>query len=214
MDLTLIVRNGCLSSKIVLGVKAFKRLDIEIVTIEETPEWLLNYSPNGATPTLLIKTFDDTIGINEIVTIIQYLDTLPGPNLYPRLITGQINPLEKAIIDCHIKTKIEALIKNLNAVSRDFSNEKPKKIVKSIVSEIEKNYLDGEESLLHKFLYRNEVSVADVMLFQIVDYLFTQLAPSHVEILNGVQLKNTLPWYNHLKSQYFNKPTDVQIIRL
>lgn len=91
----LLVHPLCPYAQRSLYARAYKGLEdisVEEVDLVHKPRDLLRANPCGLVPTLIRATGP---AVTESLTIVDYLDTLPGPPLYPRLGNGQVDPKAK-----------------------------------------------------------------------------------------------------------------------
>jgi glutathione S-transferase len=110
----LIIHPMCPYSQRALIAWSFKNVPGEICVIDlvNKPEWYLQINPEGKVPSLTVERNGKMFKLFESTLVAEFIDSLPGPNLYPQL-NGKTDPIAKNLIDVYIKTKIDNLFSSL-----------------------------------------------------------------------------------------------------
>lgn len=197
MDYTLVIRESCVNSQRVMYAKEFKELSIEVIVLRDEAQWFLSINPRGNVPALLVRTNEKTVAITEVTGIIEIFESLGGKNVYPNLRTGNVNPLEKCIVDCHIKIRIEPLYKALSNITNGHNVAVNINSFKKTLIDIENRYLPTSKYMLAQFIYHDDLTLADISLFPIIDYFFFNYSKFNL----NQNLPRIQTWYQNLKSQ-------------
>lgn len=87
-----------------LAYKGLETITVEEVDLVRKPKDLLRANPCGLVPTLIRS---EGSPVTESLVIVDYLDTLPGPAMYPRLQSGGV--------DQQAKRKLTDMIQSLSS---------------------------------------------------------------------------------------------------
>lgn len=80
-----------------------------LVNLNQKPSWFLEMSSSGLVPLLKIHTHQKVYLLNDSLSICEYLDSYPGPSIYPRLENGEVDHLGKALIHNLIQNHAEPI---------------------------------------------------------------------------------------------------------
>lgn len=199
IKLKLFIHPMCPFAQRALFVWSFKNIQGELVECDliNKPLELTNINPLGKVPTLLIIRNGVTYSIYESLIVSDYLDTLPGPSLYPQLNSTR-DPLAKSIIDLFIKSHIiplETLLFTL--VLRKNTPRDLERLIR-LVSILDQA-LSNNRFLLSSKLSYNSVTFADVMLYPLIERIYAmKLISSALSELD--RFSNLWRWYDRMSS--------------
>ena len=170
-------------------------LPITLVDQDQKPEWFLEMNPNGTVPVLKISKFEKEFFITESLQIIEYLNSFPGQNLYPT-INNRVIPAAKAVVDIQISTVLEPLLFYLMKYIKT-RNLRSLNTVKEILVDLNEKYLIFGNFVTGIIGYEN-VTNADLVLYPIIDYLFTEPCDLLADILPLVRGNYIENWYRRI----------------
>jgi glutathione S-transferase len=182
-----------------LYLMSFKQIPCTIHEVDLTcpSESFLQANPSGTLPTLKITSPSQTFFLSDSLVISEYFESLPGPALYPRLPTGERNPVEKAIIDLNIANKVDGIKRYIGAIYYSATPTERevqgfKKAVQSVDQMVENGRFFG-----NKILNRDEITYIDVIAFPILERVvaFKDLG---LAFYNGTRIENILLWYRRM----------------
>ena len=195
--LELIVHPMCPYSQRALFSLAFKGIQADITHVSLTnPEpWFLELNPLGETPVLRVTKDERTHILTESLNISEYLDSFPGPGLYPRNSDGSLNHLEKGKIDVFIKLFITEF---RTAFVGAYIQKTPEgiQVFKELLIKLNNLLKDGNY-IAHEILGRNELTFADVMAFSFAERI-VMLRDLAQDTWDEVNPTNVLEWFNRL----------------
>ena len=202
LKLELAIHPLCPYAQRAMYINSFKKFPAEVILVStaDPPAWFLDLNPLGEVPALKVTKGTETFRLSESLNISEYLDSFPGPHLYPYLECGQIDYLSKSLIDVFIKNKVGRFLSAFYGYiySATFTPEQQKEIEESF-KEIN-NYVEYDHYVMSKILSNNSLTFADVMLLPFVERVFTlfDLAPQFVKDLDLENLRN---WYKKISGQ-------------
>ncbi|OMJ67810.1 hypothetical protein SteCoe_34932 [Stentor coeruleus] len=210
--LELAVHTLCPYSQRALYVASFKSLKFDLVEVDlsNPSKWFLEINPLCEAPALKVTRNGQIYKLTESLNISEYLNSLPGRSLYP-IYYGKIDSLEKGIIDIFIKN-------HLNTAGSYLYNFFYNKSATKEQTEEFRNYLnilnimtENGYYFLHKTLYRNEMTMADVMIYPIIERYF-----AYKDFYQGLfePYTHLLSWYNHMSSESWIQTYKAPINRL
>lgn len=215
LKLELAIHPLCPYAQRAMYANSFKSFPAEmtLVSTADPPGWFIDLNPLGEVPALKVIKDAETFKLSESLNISEYLDSFPGPHLYPRLESGQIDSLSKSLIDVFIKNKVERFISAFYEYiySVTFPPEKQREIEESF-REIN-NYVENDHYVMFKILNIDDLTFADVMLLPFVERVFSlfDLAP---QFLKDLDLGNLNSWYQKISGQEWAKQIKAPEIQL
>lgn len=208
--LELLIHPMCPFAQRALLVKTFKNIACTVreVDLASKPSWFLDVNPRGVLPALRVINGEKEVLLHESLVVSEYLDSFPGPFLYPREANGVPNPLKKAQIDLLIASKIEPLRKQLGLL---YFNNSPTveeiKEFKRTLASVNGLVPDGTFFNYGKDC-KNQISFADVMALPLIDRLLV-FKDQHLPWYEGLQLENLEKWHKNIRSLDFTKGFEV-----
>jgi glutathione S-transferase len=198
-----------------LYTSSFKKLQVEIyhVSLAHPSAWFLEINPSGETPSCRVSSGGREFKLSESLNISEYLESFPGPYLYPRLPIGKREPLTKCLIDVFIKHQIARFCSTLYSIyyKNEYSDDEKKEIIAAFLdinSSVEKGRF-----VMHKVLHRIELTFADVMLLPFVERMsaFKDDLPEFVRLLD---LTSLWKWFDNMMEMEWTQEHRVPVHRL
>ena len=202
LKLELVVHPLCPYAQRALYANSFKNSPAELVLVSTAnpPDWFLDLNPLGEVPALKVTKDGQIIKLTESLNISEYFDSFPGPHLYPRLDSGEVDSISKCLIDMFIKNKIGRLISAFYSLIMQsaFTPEEQKEIEEALKEF--NDFVENGNSVMHKVLNKNEINFADVMVLPFVEriLIILETAPDFVRNLD---LGNLNLWYKNVGEQ-------------
>jgi glutathione S-transferase len=197
IKLKLFIHRMCPFAQRALFIWSFKNIQGELVECDliNKPGELTNTNPLGKVPTLVILRNGIKYSIYESLIVSDYLDTLPGPSLYPQ-INSIRDPIAKSIIDLFIKSHITPLESLLfTFVFRKNTPRDLQRLIKQV--SILDQALSDDRFLLSSKLSYESVTFADVMLYPLMERIYTmKLISSPLSELDN--FSNLWRWYDRM----------------
>lgn len=168
LALRLIVHLMCPYSQRALLAWSFKNVEGEIAVIDlvDKPDWYLEINPEGKVPTLTVERDGTKYILFESTLIAEFIDSLPGPSLYPKF-NGKPDPIAKNLIDVYIKTKVDILFSTLMPFMYGSNEENRDKAISNL-RELN-NRLEGRTFVMDRELHKDQVTFADAILFPVIE---------------------------------------------
>lgn len=192
--LRLIIHPMCPYSQRALITWSFKNVqgDISVIDLVNKPEWYSQINPEGKVPALTVERNGTMYKLVESTLVAEFIDSLPGPNLYPQL-DGRSDPIAKNLIDVYIKNKVDSLFSTLLPFMYGPNEENRAKAIQNLIEL--NSRLDGASFVMDQELHRGQVSFADVVLFPVIERLNAlRNVWGIAEEVNG--LSHLWSWYN------------------
>lgn len=169
IKLKLFIHPMCPFAQRALFIWSLKKIKGELMECDliHKPQELVQLNPSGKVPTLVIARNGVTYNLYESLVVSEYLDSLPGPYLYPQ-INGAPDYLAKSLIDLFIRTHVNPLETLL--FSFVFRRNQPRdfhKLIK-IMTDLDQA-LSDDRFLLSKQLNIDSMTFADVMLYPLIE---------------------------------------------
>ena len=201
----------CPFSQRALFVADFKGIQVTktLVDLANPSEWFLDLNPLQETPALKLTRNSEVYRLTESLNICEYFNSFPGPSLYP-LLNGQINRLEKGIIDVFIKLHLSDFVYHFNNCLFNEPDAEKIQEFRNFITFLE-NHLEGGNYVMHKTLGRNELTIADVAIFSFVERLVAWKDHAHGLLNNASGL---LAWYEKLSQEPWISANKVPLNRL
>lgn len=198
----LVVHPLCPYAQRALYACSFKNVPAEIVHVSTAnpPDWFLDLNPLGEVPSCKITKDGQTFKLTESLNISEYFDSFPGPHLYPRLESGQVDPLAKALIDIFIKLKVGRFASAFYSCifSSSFSPEEQKE-TEDAIKELNE-FVENGNYVMHKVLGKNEITFADLMVLPYVERII-ELNSILPEFARNLDLGHLAKWYETVGGQ-------------
>jgi glutathione S-transferase len=196
--LRLIVHPMCPYSQRALIAWSFKNVpgEISVIDLVNKPEWYLQINPEGKVPSLTVERNGTIFKLFESTLIAEFIDSLPGPNLYPQL-NGKTDPIAKCLIDVYIKTKIDNLFSSLLPLMYGPNEEVRLKGIQNLRELNER--LNGVSFVMDKELQKGQVTFADVVLLPAIERL-NSLRDQWALATEVNGLSNVWSWYDRMTS--------------
>ena len=161
----------CPYSQRVLFTSKFKDLNIELVEVDlaNPSPWFLDLNPSVEAPALKITEGEKVTRMVQSVDISIYLNSFPGPNLYPTSSEdGEIIPQAKEEIDFFVRTKISRAGSYFYSVIFCEPEAKDLEDFKAFVGYLEGVMTNGQFVMKEKLGYEG-VTLADVMVYPFIE---------------------------------------------
>lgn len=210
--LELAVHTLCPYSQRALYVAAFKGLQFDLIEVDlaNPSEWFLELNPLCEAPALKVTRNGQVFKLTESLNVSEYLNSFPGRSLYP-IWHGKIDPLEKGIVDVFVKNQLGTAGSYLYNFfyCPNASAEQTQEF---------KNYLNTLNAMtengnyfLHKTLGRNEMTMADVMIYPIIERYM-----AYKDFYQGLfePYTSLLSWYNRMSAEPWIQAYKAPINRL
>lgn len=174
---------------------SFKDVQGEVteVDLSEKPAWFLALNPEGKVPTLQVTRNGHAYILIESTNVVEYLDSLPGPTLYPQ-INGHIDHIAKNLIDVYVKNKIDPLFSSFLPFFYGDNVDNREKAI-GLFRDLNTR-LNEARFVMSKELNSDHVTFADVILFPLVHIV------SALNVLWGVEevktFSNIWEWYTRM----------------
>ena len=140
--------------------------------------------------------------LHESLIISEYLDSFPGPFLYPVLSDQNKNPIEKAVMDVQIMKVVEPLRKQIGIMyyKKNLKNEDLDGF-KQVVNRVEEEVPDGKY-FIFKSLNRNEISFVDLMALPLIERILA-FKDQDLQFYEGLKLDNLQNWFQNMTKHSF-----------
>ncbi|OMJ66999.1 hypothetical protein SteCoe_35970 [Stentor coeruleus] len=210
----LVVHPLCPFAQRALYTAAFKSVPAQIIHVSlANPEvWFLELNPLGEVPSCKVTRDGQVFKLTESLNISEYFDSFPGPNLYPRLDDGKIDPVAKCIIDVFIKLKVGRFISAFySTYSSSFTEEEITEI-RSSIKEIA-GFVEGGNYIMHKLLGKNELTFADLMILPHVERFYAY-KDTLTSVLEEVDCSSIWAWYEKLAAEPWAQAHKVPVAQL
>jgi glutathione S-transferase len=187
----LVVHPLCPYAQRALYTSSIKQVPLSIteVSLANPPDWFLELNPLGEVPSCRVTRDGQVFKLTESLNISEFLDSFPGPALYPRLESGEKDPVAKCLIDVFISHKVQRFAGAFYGAvySSEQSDEEKKEIQEAFL--LINSFVEGGFAM-HKILNKNELTFADVMLLPHVERLsaFRDQLPEFVKALDLTHL--------------------------
>lgn len=199
LQFELLVHPMCPFAQRCLYVASLKqlKLDVRHVDLEQKPSWFFEENPEGYLPALIVRTGSSRVLIHESLVISQFLESLPGINLYPKGSCPIQSALKKAIIDIQISTNIEPLRRAIRMV---YYNNSPNsrhlasftRIVKTV-----NNMVPSGSYFSSQLFNTNELTFIDLMAFPLIERIIA-FKDLNLPYYNNLDLTNLSLYYASL----------------
>lgn len=197
----------CPFSQRVLYVISYKNIDCTLheIDLSSLPKWFLEKNPSGVVPELQITRGTDVFKLSSSLAICEYLDSFPGPPLYPRLASNEADPLEKTLINTQISSLIEPLRKQIGLI---YYNKSPKP---NEISQFQKTIslvnssLANSNYFMNSLLRKDEFSMADLMALPLIDRVLA-FKDQNLPMYQGLDLANVINWHSKIVNLKFVQP--------
>ena len=202
LKLELFAHPLCPFAQRALYANSFKNSPAELVLVSTAnpPDLFLELNPLGEVPALKVTKEGHIIKLTESLNISEYFDSFPGPHLYPRLDSGEVDSISKCLIDVFIKNKIGRLVTAFySLLFQSASTPEEQKEVEEALKELN-DFVENGNSIMHKVLNKNEINFADVMALPFVEriLIILETVPEYLRHLN---LRNLNSWYTNVGVQ-------------
>lgn len=196
----LVVHYECPYAERVLLVKSFKEIECNEIEVDlfHKPDWYLTEVSSGKVPGLRVRGPKKYEWLHESWQICEYLDSFPGPSLYPRNPSSTPDPLIKALIDLQIKTQIEPFC---DSVYKFLNTGKGLKSTKTFLQSLNNYYFKGGKFYMNQILKSNELTIADIMLFPFIERVWALKST----VFSSLELDNVWSWFLNLSKQNWTK---------
>lgn len=201
LRLTLYLHYLCPYGQRTLYTAAFKGFQIPVVEVdlEHKADWHLAMNPAGTSPTLKVEKDGSNVILTESIPIMEFFNSMPGPNLYPAAEDGRICPLTKAIVDSHGKILADPIGPALSPFfSRAATPEeitKAKAVLKKINS-----YAAGGNYILHSYLKEDVLTMADLLILPMMDRVYHFRESLFSPIFDGEDFSALFAWYERISA--------------
>jgi len=200
MERKLFVHYLCPFAQRALYVAGYKGLQLSIVEVDlsDKPFWLYELNPAGLVPIVVENIEGKQYSLFESLQVCEYLESLSEPYLYPRYPDGSLDTFKKAIVDSHIKLKVDGFVSSmvyfyLNEPTLDNTGK-----IRDTLKDLDKNYLEGGNFFSHKILGVNEVGMGDIALFPFMERLMAFKEEPWKLIVEGLEIQSVLTWYSKM----------------
>lgn len=209
--LRLLVHHLCPYAQRALYTAAFKSASMEIVEValDQKPEILTTHSPLGKVPTLILDfPSGRQVNISESKEVADFIDSLPGPVLYPRNAEGQVCPLSKALVDMHVRLTIDPLPPFFFKLMRKIASPTDIRRARKMLDIIDRYYVKNGNFFMHSLLEKNQLTMADVLLYPFAErffaYRLTTFAPLNTAPVPGLEkwfeTMSGFPWIQRYRA--------------
>lgn len=200
--LRLLVHHLCPYAQRALYTAAFKSAPLEIVEValDNKPEILTTNSPLGKVPTLILDFHSGRqANISESKEVADFIESLPGPTLYPRTPQGHICPLSKALIDMHVKLSIDPLPPFFFKLMRKTATPTDIRRARKMLDIIDKHYVKDGKFFMHSILGDNKLTMADVLLYPFAERFFAHCTTTFA-VLNTAPVPGLQKWFEMMSA--------------
>ena len=202
--LRLLVHHLCPYAQRALYTSAYKdipNLEVVEVALDQKPEILKKHSPLGKVPALIVDLSNGrTESISESKVVSDYLDSLPGPALYPRNSSGQVCPLSKAQIDMHVGLTIDPLPPLFLKLMRKTATATDTRRARKMLDIIDKHYVKDGKFFMHSILGVNSMTMADVLFYPFAERFFIHSSTPTFASISSPPLPNLEKWFALMSS--------------
>ncbi|OMJ68850.1 hypothetical protein SteCoe_33588 [Stentor coeruleus] len=198
-EMELHVHYLCPYAQRALYVKAFKNINCQIIEQDlsiKSPS-LYNINPLGKVPSLLYIRDGRRYKLYESIQVCQFLDSFPGPSLYPK-IGDIIDPLAKAQIDMALKNEIDVFVSAFIPFWWKTPTEKDKQFALKVVSIANKRVQGGRYYMTEEL--GDVLTMADIALFPFVERIWALKESFLSEMVEGLNLSSLWQWYHRMIS--------------
>ena len=213
--LELFIHPMCPFAQRALYSMAFKQLTCTIreINLAARSSSIQEANPYGSLPALKISTELKEYILHESLVISEYFDSFPGPSLYPRLQSGEVNPIVKALINMLLSDTIEPMRKQIGVLyfSRNPTKEEIDRFKRTIGNV--NSLLPNGKYFLYKLLGRDEISFADVMALPLIERILA-FKDQGLSIFESLELKNLELWHHKIKELQFVKEFEISKHRI
>ena len=194
IDLELHVHYLCPYAQRALYVKSFKGIDCRLIEqdLSMKSSSLYAVNPLGKVPGLRVVDEGTVYNLYESIQVCEYLDSFPGPCLYPR-IGDMPDPLFKALIDEVINTEIGGFVSAFVPFWWKTPTEKDKVRARRMFSIINKR-VEGGKFVMQEVL-GDVLTMADVMLYPFIERVWALREGFLEEMTTGNDLSSTWKWF-------------------
>ena len=206
VSLEIIGHSLCPYTQRVLYVATHKKVSFEFneLDLSQKPKWFFEISPAGKIPALKVIINGQQVNLYDSFPLCEYIDSLPGPGLYPRDEFGSIDHLKKVQIDMVIRGKIDVFQGHLAHFWKGKVSESQLKQSKDSIKELNEMLRYGY--LMTSLLEKNEITMGDVMLFPFIERVNAMRNEYWQDLVRGLDLKHLWRWYEELtKIEWINK---------
>lgn len=200
--LRLLVHHLCPYAQRALYTAAFKSAPLEIVEValDKKPEILTANSPLGKVPTLILDFHSGRkVNISESKEVSDFLDSLPGPVLYPRNAQGLVCPLSRALIDMHVRLTIDPLPPFFFKLMRKTASPTDIRRARKMLDIIDRHYVKSGSFFMHSILEKNQLTMADVLLYPFAERFFAYRATTFASI-NTAPVPGLEKWFETMSA--------------
>lgn len=203
-QLELFVHPMCPFAQRCLHVVNFKQLNVQIryVDLEQKPGWFLEANPEGYLPALIVNYGNTRVLIHESLVISQFLESLPGANLYPIGPCPVQNALKKAVIDIQISTNIEPLRRAIRMIYHTASpNSRHLASFTRIVKTV--NDMVPQGAYFSSLLFnKNELTLIDLIAFPLIERIIA-FKDLNLAYYSNLDISNLIQYYTSLSQLGF-----------
>jgi glutathione S-transferase len=185
---------------------SYKGLKIELQELDlvSLPQWYLDMNNKKGFPTLRVRSSDGEHFLHDSIKISQYLDTFPGPSMYPRQSNGVLNPTEKNLIDLNLNTLIEPLRKMIGLIYFKKSPSPDEVLLfQNAIIAVDNAVKDGKY-LSYLILDRDEISFLDIMALPLIERIIA-FKDQGLKFYEGLNLNNIALWYSRITQLPFTQ---------
>lgn len=150
--------------------------------------------------------------LTESLNISEYLNSFPGPSLYPRDSEGKVCALFKGIIYVFIKNQVGNFNETFYGIFLRNSSGEAIEHFRKIMAEFNE-IMEGGHFIGNKLLGKNEITFADVMLYPFV-YRLDVYKNALPEVVRNVDLSNIWAWLEKINAQPWASSVDTTPARL
>lgn len=210
-NIELAIHYCCPFSQRALFTASYKGLNLKIVEVDlsDPSDWFLDLNPLCETPALKLNQNGTIYKMTESLNVSEYLESLPGPNLYPYY-QGTVDPLSKAAIDCFIKKYYTQIFWLMSVIV--FGNPTTENVreFSSYVDVFENNMEDGHY-VMHKILGIDQITFADIMILPFIErfFAFKEHCRGVFDNRPGIEA-----WFKRISQEEWAKPYIVPERRL
>ena len=196
-EIELHVHYLCPYAQRALYVKAFKGIECKLIEedLSMKSESLYSINPLGKVPAVRVSEDGVNYNLYESIEVCEWLDSFPGPSLYPRLGSGP-DPLCKALIDDKIRIDISDFVSAFVPFWWKIPTEQDKIKAQTCFEKINQQVQNGN------FIMNNEIgnilTMADVMLYPFIERMWALKESYLQEMTTGINPSNMWKWYNNM----------------
>ena len=199
LRLTMYLHYLCPYGQRTLYAAAFKGIAMDVVEVdlEHKADWHLAMNPAGTSPTLKVTKEGRDYILTESAQIMEYLNSLPGPNLYPLEEDGRISAIHKALIDSHGKIIADQLNPSISPFfSRSPTPEELAK-AKAAVTKVN-GYIKGGTYIMHSVLHEDRLTMVDLMVLPQLERVCGFRETVFSALFEGEDFTPLLEWFDRM----------------